>query len=117
MTRAGRRTPQSSRRRNAKAPGGNPDAPLVQAELLGIPDEQWVIARRRMRLVKIVLGSKARGMGRYEAVARKARVTPRALYRWAATWLRDRTLSSLLPRKLGPKPGHSRLGHEREIIV
>jgi putative transposase len=56
-------------------------------------------------------------MGRYESVARKAKVSPRALYRWAATWLRDRTLSSLLPRKLGPKPGHRRLGHEREIVV
>jgi len=70
-----------------------------------------------MRLVKIALGSKFRGMSWYDAVARKAGVSPRALYRWAAKRQRDRTLTALLPGKLGPRRGHRRLGYDREIIV
>jgi hypothetical protein len=117
MARAGRKARRQTTRKDQSTPGDDNHTPLEQTELLGIPKKQWTIARRRMRLVKIALGSKTRGMSRYHAVARKAGVSPRALYRWAAKWLRDRTLTSLLPGKLGPRPGLRRLGHDREIIV
>jgi putative transposase len=117
MARAGRKASRHTTRKDQSTPGGDNHTPLEQTELLGIPKKHWAIARRRMRLVKIALGSKIRGMSRYDAVARKAGVSPRALYRWAAKWQRDRTLTALLPGKLGPRRGLRRLGHDREIIV
>jgi hypothetical protein len=81
--------PSRHRRSDDTAPAADPRALEKQAELLEISKADWNIARRRMRFVKMALASKTGGTQRYAAVARKAGVSKRVLYRWIEKWRRD----------------------------
>jgi len=116
MTRVQRISKHRSAQRTERisAPPGDPPR---QTELLNIPKSEWELARRRLPFVKMVTRRRRSSKLAYIAVAKKAGVCLRTLYRWVELWRRDPTLTALLGGASGPKRGGHRLDLEREAIV
>ena len=95
---------------------GNQSQPLPKVsaadrDLLAIPAEDWSVAKRNERTVKLALREGN------DVAAEKAKCSSRTIRRLLARYQVNPTLLALLPRKSGPPKGSHQLDAAREAIV
>lgn len=86
-------------------------------DLPSIPEEEWQLARERLKVIEPLLSRKVRGEAAAKEIARKSGYGIATIYRWVRIYKDSGLLSSLLQNKPGWRTGKWRLGDEVEAII
>ena len=92
------------------------ERPVVR-DLEDISEAEWEVAQQRQTIVLGLRSVPHRTRADVEGAARMAGVNPSTVYDWLAAYERGGTLSSLIPRKRGPRTGSKRIRPEIESII
>jgi len=97
--------------------GDEPEPAAGTPDLAAIPDEQWVIAKRRFEVIRPLLEQ-----GDFDASAIVKRAAESAvhrstLYRWLSAYLKTSSLDSLLLHRPGPSRGGHGLIPAVEAVI
>jgi putative transposase len=86
-------------------------------DLAAIPDEQWVIAKRRFEVIRPLLEQGDFDASAIVKRAGESTVHRSTLYRWLSAYLKTTSLDSLLPRRPGPSRGGHGLTPAVETVI
>jgi putative transposase len=86
-------------------------------DLTAIPEEEWELARQRLKIIEPILARKVSGAVAIEAIAQQSGYGVATIYRWMRAFKNTGLLSALLSDKPGWKSGKWRLNPEVEAII
>lgn len=86
-------------------------------DLVGVSEDDWEEARRRLEIIAPLLIRQARGTAIAKSISKQTEVGQATLYRWRDLYLNSGLLSSLLPTKRGGGQGRGRISEEVEAII
>lgn len=90
---------------------------VKDVELTGVTEEEWQVARDRLKIIKPLLVRRMSGEANAQKIANQSGHGVATIYRWLHRYKSSGLLSDLLPEKPGWKTGKWRLSEEVEAII